>query len=125
MRLGQIHSNGDVIAAVIEDGLARPIPGHSTIDLIRRAEAEKEPLGKLAAKLASRHPEELALTLPVTPPEVWACGCTYETSASFRDAEHGTREGPTSSHSHLSSTMSTFWAFSMTAKSMLILGRGG
>ncbi|MGH9662803.1 MAG: fumarylacetoacetate hydrolase family protein, partial [Bryobacteraceae bacterium] len=24
---------------------------------------------------------------------VWACGCTYETSASFRDAEHGTREG--------------------------------
>jgi 2-dehydro-3-deoxy-D-arabinonate dehydratase len=25
--------------------------------------------------------------------EVWACGCTYETSASFRDAEHGTREG--------------------------------
>ena len=27
------------------------------------------------------------------PPEVWACGCTYEMSASFRDAEHGTREG--------------------------------
>src|SRR6185369_16550854 len=31
--------------------------------------------------------------LPITPPEVWGCGCTYETSASFRDAEHGTREG--------------------------------
>jgi 2-dehydro-3-deoxy-D-arabinonate dehydratase len=27
------------------------------------------------------------------PKEVWACGCTYETSASFRDSEHGTREG--------------------------------
>jgi len=24
---------------------------------------------------------------------VWACGCTYEMSASFRDAEHNTREG--------------------------------
>jgi 2-dehydro-3-deoxy-D-arabinonate dehydratase len=24
---------------------------------------------------------------------VWGCGCTYETSASFRDAEHGSREG--------------------------------
>ena len=31
--------------------------------------------------------------LPIHPPEVWGCGCTYETSASFRDAEHGTREG--------------------------------
>ena len=31
--------------------------------------------------------------LPIHPPEVWACGCTYEMSASFRDAEHGTREG--------------------------------
>ena len=31
--------------------------------------------------------------LPIHAPEVWACGCTYETSASFRDAEHGTREG--------------------------------
>jgi len=31
--------------------------------------------------------------LPVQPPEVWACGCTYEASSSFRDAEHGTREG--------------------------------
>ena len=31
--------------------------------------------------------------MPIHPAEVWACGCTYETSASFRDAEHGTREG--------------------------------
>jgi 2-dehydro-3-deoxy-D-arabinonate dehydratase len=31
--------------------------------------------------------------IPIHPPEVWGCGCTYETSASFRDAEHGTREG--------------------------------
>ena len=31
--------------------------------------------------------------IPIEPREVWACGCTYEMSASFRDAEHGTREG--------------------------------
>ena len=31
--------------------------------------------------------------IPFSPREVWACGCTYEMSAAFRDAEHGTREG--------------------------------
>jgi 2-dehydro-3-deoxy-D-arabinonate dehydratase len=31
--------------------------------------------------------------IPIHPPEVWGCGCTYESSAAFRDAEHGTREG--------------------------------
>lgn len=61
--------------------------------LIRRAEVEKMPLDKLANELASRHAEALAPLLPIHPPEVWACGCTYETSSSFRDAEHGTREG--------------------------------
>ncbi len=93
MHLGQVKSNGAVIAAVFEGGMARPIPEHSMVDLIRRADAEDEPLATLAAHLASRHAEELAPQLPVTPPEVWGCGCTYETSASFRDAEHGTREG--------------------------------
>jgi 2-dehydro-3-deoxy-D-arabinonate dehydratase len=37
--------------------------------------------------------ESAGPVLPVEPAEVWACGCTYEMSASFRDAEHGTREG--------------------------------
>ena len=93
MHLGQIKYNGAVIAAVFEEGHARPIPSHTMLDLIRRAEVEEIPLGELAAHLASRHPEESAPVLPVHPPEVWACGCTYETSSSFRDAEHGTREG--------------------------------
>ena len=93
MHLGQIKSPGGIIAAVFENGLARPIPGHSMFALIRRSEVEKIPLAKLAAELASRLPEEAAPMLPITPPEVWGCGCTYETSASFRDAEHGTREG--------------------------------
>src|SRR3954471_5529960 len=93
MRLGQVKSEGAVVAAVFEAGLARPIPAHNMLDLIRRGETGSEPLSQLAGRLASRHPEALAPGLPIHPPEVWGCGCTYETSASFRDAEHGTREG--------------------------------
>jgi 2-dehydro-3-deoxy-D-arabinonate dehydratase len=93
MHLGQIKSEGAVIAAVFEGGMARPIPVHNTLDLIRRAESEGEPLSRLATQLASRHAQEASPLLPIHPPEVWGCGCTYESSASFRDAEHGTREG--------------------------------
>jgi len=93
MHLGQIKSNGATIAALFEEGRARPIPEYTMLDLLRRAEAQHEPVSKLAAGLASRHGEEAYPMLPVSPPEVWACGCTYEASSSFRDAEHGTREG--------------------------------
>jgi len=93
MQLGQIKHQGAAVAAIFEGGLARPIPQHSMLDLIRRAEAEKCSLSELAAQLASLHPEPHTPWLPISPPEVWGCGCTYETSASFRDAEHGTREG--------------------------------
>ena len=67
--------------------------GYTVADLIRRSEAQGVPLAKTTARLASHHAEPLAPALPIVPPEVWACGCTYETSASFRDAEHGAREG--------------------------------
>jgi 2-dehydro-3-deoxy-D-arabinonate dehydratase len=93
MKLGQIKHEGAVVAAVFEDGTARPIHAHNMLDLIKRSEVQDTPLATLAAQLASRHPEVLAPVLPVHPPEVWGCGCTYETSSSFRDAEHGTREG--------------------------------
>jgi 2-dehydro-3-deoxy-D-arabinonate dehydratase len=93
MRLGQVKTEGAVVAAVFEEGLARPIPTHSMRDLMRRADAQGDSLSQLAGQLASRHAEALPPALPVDPPEVWGCGCTYETSASFRDAEHGTREG--------------------------------
>jgi 2-dehydro-3-deoxy-D-arabinonate dehydratase len=93
MRLGQVKVEGRLIAAVWEGDLARPIPSHTTLDLVRRAETENRSLSVLAAELASRHAEKLAPCLPVQPPEVWACGCTYEASSSFRDAERGTREG--------------------------------
>src|SRR5579871_1889172 len=93
MRLGQIKSEGGLIAAVFEGESARPIPGYTVTDLIRRSEAQGVSLAKTAARLASHHAVEEKPILPIHPPEVWACGCTYEMSASFRDAEHGTREG--------------------------------
>src|SRR6266498_4293722 len=93
MHLGQIKPNGGVIAAVFDEGLVRPIPSHNVINLISRSELEDVPLGELASQLASRHAESHLPVLPIHPPEVWACGCTYERSATFRDGEHGTREG--------------------------------
>ncbi len=93
MRLGQIKSEGGYIAAVFEGELGRPVPGYTFIDLLRRSETEGVSLAKTAARLASHHAEPLVPVLPIVPPEVWACGCTYEMSAAFRDAEHGTREG--------------------------------
>jgi len=95
MRLGQIKWNNTTTAAIFEaDGVtARPIPDYSTYDLIRLAEMEKAPLAKVAERLASKHAERATPIIPLTPKEVWGCGCTYETSASFRDSEHGTREG--------------------------------
>jgi 2-dehydro-3-deoxy-D-arabinonate dehydratase len=35
----------------------------------------------------------LKRTIPISPFEVWACGCSYKVSAEWRDAEHGAREG--------------------------------
>jgi 2-dehydro-3-deoxy-D-arabinonate dehydratase len=84
MKLGQIRVNGAATAAIFEDGQARVIPGHTALDVVR------DP--SLAARASSPIPGVEPI-LPIHAPEVWGCGCTYETSASFRDAEHGTREG--------------------------------
>jgi len=93
VHLGQVKVDGQIFAAIFEQGLARPIPHHTMLDLIQRAEAQNEPLVQLAAQLASHHAEDVPPILPIFPPEVWGCGCTYQASSEFRDAEHGTREG--------------------------------
>lgn len=94
MRLGQVKWHNQVTAAIFDaDGTARPIPDYNTYDLIRLAEMERAPLAQVASRLASTHREKLEPMIPLHPREVWACGCTYEMSAAFRDAEHGTREG--------------------------------
>ncbi len=93
MRLTQVNWNGRITAAIVVDGLVRPIPEHNTLELITRAEREGVELAELAVSHAISHPDELPPLIPIHPREAWACGCTYETSAAFRDAEHGTREG--------------------------------
>jgi len=93
MHLGQTHFDDRPTAAIFQGTHARPIPGYTMVELIHRSEAESISLSALATKLASHHAVAAAPLIPIHPAEVWACGCTYETSASFRDAEHGTREG--------------------------------
>ena len=93
MRLAQIKWNHATTAAIVEGERARPIPNYTLYDLIVRSEKEDVPLTALALRLASTHTEPAEWIIPLKPREVWACGCTYESSAAFRDAEHGTREG--------------------------------
>ena len=84
MKLGQTRVNGVVCAAIFEDAGLRTILGHTALDVI---------LNPSLARGASPAVDGVESIIPLHPPEVWGCGCTYETSASFRDAEHGTREG--------------------------------
>ncbi len=103
MLLGQLLLDGQTVAAIIESGpgsprhssevKARPIPGHTMLDLILRSESEKEPLTELASLLASRQSISTRLSIPICPTEVYGCGVTYERSAAFRDSEHGTKDG--------------------------------
>jgi 2-dehydro-3-deoxy-D-arabinonate dehydratase len=94
MKLGQIYWNKSVTAAVFDaEGNARPIPGHTVYDLIVRSEKEGVSIQELAKTMATGAKEKAKPLIPIKPREVWACGCTYEMSASFRDAEHNTREG--------------------------------
>jgi 2-dehydro-3-deoxy-D-arabinonate dehydratase len=84
MKLGQTRLDGAVTAAIYEGGGCRIIPGHTALDVI---------LNPALTRLASKNLVDAEPILSIHPPEVWGCGCTYETSAAFRDAEHGTREG--------------------------------
>jgi 2-dehydro-3-deoxy-D-arabinonate dehydratase len=93
MRLGQIRWKNKPTAAIFEGGLARPVPEYDLYELICRSEKEGDPLPVLAQRLAAAHRDASPPIIPLQPREVWGCGCTYESSASFRDAEHGTREG--------------------------------
>ena len=93
MKLGRIKLEGRATAAVFENGEARPIPGYTLLELIERAGQERTTLTELAGSHASKHYYDEQPVLPISPREVWAAGCTYEASASFRDAEQGTREG--------------------------------
>ncbi len=93
MRFGQIRFENKLTAALFENGMARPIPGYTVVELIRKAETESSALPELIADMASHHQEVCPPLLPINPVEVWACGCTYQTSATFRDGQHGKETG--------------------------------
>ena len=84
MKLGQISLNGVRHGRALRRGGCRLIPGHTALDVVA---------GSSPGRQRYRRSGGAGPIVPINPPEVWGCGCTYETSASFRDAEHGTREG--------------------------------
>ncbi len=89
MRLAQIRGK----AAILENGRYRLVSNHTVAALIGQAEQSGRSLAALASSLASKESMAAQPEIPVTPSEVWACGCTYAPSAEFRDGELGTREG--------------------------------
>ncbi len=94
MRLGQIRTAGGGLEAAIAEGSRwRLLRGHTTAGLIELAGREGLTLAEAAVGRASPETVAAAPAIPVTPPEVWACGCTYAPSAEFRDTELGVREG--------------------------------
>jgi 2-dehydro-3-deoxy-D-arabinonate dehydratase len=86
MRLGQIRFENKITAALFEGDRARPVPGYSMVELIRKAEAESIPLAALAAQMASRHSEPCVPLIPINPVEVWGCGCTYQECEGSHDS---------------------------------------
>ena len=93
MKLTQLRTDDGPVAAIVENGKYRPIPGQTTASLIAQAEASGKSLTDVASSLAADELVDGDPGMAVTPHEVWACGCTYAPSAEFRDGEVGTREG--------------------------------
>ena len=96
MKLAQVRvsETGALCAAIVHANGYRLIIGHTMDSLIRQAEQKGRDLTDLAEELALVDPVMLELAMPVTPSEVWACGCSYAPSAEFRDGELGAGEGP-------------------------------
>ena len=93
MKLGQIRKQGELIAAIFEGNRVKPVNNHTLVSLIEKAEKESVELPELALSLAGPESGENTPAIPIEPGEVWACGCAYQVSAQWRDAEHGAREG--------------------------------
>jgi len=93
MKIGQILKQDKVVAAIFEGDAAKPIPNYTVIDLLEKAERESAELTEIAMSLAQDKFVGAKPIIPIEPSEVWACGCAYQVSAEWRDAEHGVREG--------------------------------
>ena len=94
MKLARVRDGSGVAAAIQEPDGYRLLRTPSMNALLEAADASGRPLAEVAEEAASEDRRDSAeLLLPLEPPEVWACGCTYAPSADFRDGEIGTREG--------------------------------
>lgn len=93
MRLGQILYRTRLTAAIVNGDTLRPVPGETVRSLLDRMDSTGDSLGMIAEQLAGPAEPASPLQIPIVPAEVWGSGCTYRSSAAFRDAEHGTREG--------------------------------
>ena len=92
MRLTQIRTPSGLVAAIAEGDKLRPIPNQTTASLIVQADASGKPLADVARALALDETVDAETAIPITPEEVWACGCTYAPSAEFRDTELASKE---------------------------------
>ncbi|MGE5568792.1 MAG: fumarylacetoacetate hydrolase family protein [Rhodospirillales bacterium] len=89
MRFGQIRFENNITAALFEGDQARPIPGYTTVSLIRKAEAEGVSLVDLAREMAIHHSPPSTPAIPILPVEVWGCGCTYPEEPQSHAGERG------------------------------------
>ena len=78
MRLGQIRFENKLTAALFHNGDARPVPGYSMVELIRKAGAEGLSVAALVDQMASHHPVPAAPYIPICPVEVWGCAWARE-----------------------------------------------
>jgi len=113
MKLAQIYQPGNGCQLVrVQDEKLYPVVNeehglNTLLDFVRYAQEEEHDLMNLIRKDCSEYPlprtwSELNVTpnrtrshvtLPIHPPEVWACGVTYKKSAEFRDEDSGTSKG--------------------------------
>jgi len=87
MKLTQLKTDSGLVAAIVEGDKLRPVPNQTTGSLIVQAQASGKPLAEVARALALEELVEGETAIPITPSEVWACGCTYAPSAEFRDGQ--------------------------------------
>ena len=87
MKLTQLQTGAGLVAAIVEGDKYRPVPNQTTASLIVQAQASKKPLADVARALAIDELVDGPAGIPISPAEVWACGCTYAPSAEFRDGQ--------------------------------------
>lgn len=93
MKLTQVRRDGEVRAAIQQDGGYRVLREATMNALLVEADASGASLADIAAARGGDLVDSAEPVIPLRPGEVWACGCTYAPSADFRDGELGTRDG--------------------------------